>query len=64
MAAKKKLTAEAGLTEVKMILGWRWDLCRLIISLPFNKHNAWSASILTMIVEGEATTTMLKTTIG
>jgi hypothetical protein len=37
MAAKKKLTAEAGLSEVKMILGWRQDLHQLNISLPFNK---------------------------
>ena len=64
MAAKNKLKAEAGLTEVKIILGWRWDLRRLIISLPFNKYSSWSAGILTMITEAEVTTTHLETTIG
>lgn len=64
MAARNKLKAEAMLSETKMILGWRWDLRRLIISLPYNKYASWSAGILTMIVEGEATTAHLETTIG
>ena len=64
MAAKNKLTAEAGLTETKIILGWHWDLRRLIISLPFNKYTSWSASIMDMIVTGDVTTTYLEMTIG
>ena len=64
MAAKRKLKAEAGLTEVKMILGWKWDLRQLIISLPFNKYTSWSAGLLTMITEGTVTTAHLETTIG
>jgi hypothetical protein len=64
MAAKNKLTAEAGLTKTKTILGWRWDLRGLIISLPFNKYTSWSGELLTMIGEGVVSTTHLETTIG
>jgi len=64
MAAKKKLTAEAGLTEVKMILGWRWDLRRLIISLPYNKYTAWTADIMDKIVARETDTSSLESTVG
>lgn len=64
VAAERKLKAEAGLTEVKVILGWTWDLRSLIISLPYNKWTAWSAEILDMIVEGEVPTTHLESTIG
>lgn len=34
MVSLNKLRAEAALTEIKTILGWVWDLRRLIISLP------------------------------
>jgi len=34
MASQNKLTAEAALSKIKTILGWDWDLRRLIISLP------------------------------
>jgi len=64
MAAERKLKAEAGLTKVKIILGWKWNLRSLIISLPHNKWTAWSAEILDMIKEGEVTTTHLESTIG
>jgi hypothetical protein len=64
MAAKRKLKAEAGLTEVKIILGWKWDFRRLIISLPYNKYTSWSESILHMIVTSTVTTSLLETAIG
>ena len=64
MAAQKKLQAEAGLTEEKIILGWKWDFRRLIISLPFNKYSTWSADITTMITAAEVTTTSLESNIG
>ncbi len=64
MAAQRKLKAKAGLTEVKIILGWKWNLRSLIISLPHNKWTAWSADILDTIVAGEVTTSHLETTIG
>ena len=40
MEARNKLAAEAGLEEEKIILGWHFDFCRLIISLPSNKFIA------------------------
>jgi len=64
MAAKNKLAAEAALEEEKMILGWHWDLRRLIISLPVNKFEAWTAAIEKMISEGTVTTKELESTIG
>ncbi len=64
MAAKKKLQAEAGLTEEKIILGWKWDFGLLIISLPFNKYSAWSANIMTMITAAEVSTISLESNIG
>jgi hypothetical protein len=33
MEAQNKLSAEAGLKEEKIILGWHIDFCRLVISL-------------------------------
>lgn len=64
LAAKNKLEAEAGLSEIKTILGWKWDLRRLIISLPTNKYSAWSEAIQRMINEKEVTTKELESTIG
>jgi hypothetical protein len=60
----QKLTAEAALTEQKTILGWVWDLRRLIISLPANKHTAWSNDIHTIITDTTVATTGLESTIG
>ncbi len=45
MVSSKKLRAEAALLELKTNLGWTWDFCRLIISLPYNKFIAWSKKI-------------------
>jgi hypothetical protein len=64
MAPKKKLTKEAGLTKEKILLGWKRDFGNLIISLPFNKHNAWSAKIMTILVEAEVTKAAPESTIG
>ena len=64
MAATSKLIAEAGLSEVKMILGWRWDFRRLIISLPDNKYAAWTTQIEQILHEKSVMTTKLETTIG
>ena len=65
MAAKNKLAAEAALEEEKMILGWHWDLRRLIISLPVNKFEAWTAAMIEkMISEGTVTTKELESTNG
>ena len=64
MASLQKLKAEAALTEIKTILGWVWDLRRLVISLPKNKFIAWSNDIRETIKIGTTTSKALETTIG
>ncbi len=38
MPALNKLAAEAGLEEIKIILGWFFDFRRLLVALPENKY--------------------------
>ena len=64
MKARNKLFAEAGLEEVKMILGWLINFRRLIISLPSNKFIAWTDSINEILARGTSTAKALATTIG
>ena len=45
MAEKKKLLAEAGLEEMKTILGWLFNFRGLIVYLPENKFVAWTDTI-------------------
>jgi hypothetical protein len=49
MIAKDKLTAEGGLSETKMILGWLFNFRTLTIFLPDHKLIAWSTAIEDMI---------------
>jgi hypothetical protein len=64
MEARNKLSAQAGLEEQKVILGWHVDFCRLIISLPHNKFIAWTESINEMLSCGTTTAKELESTIG
>ena len=64
MEAVNKLIAEATPEESKMILGWLMDFRKLIISLPANKHLAWSKSIQEILVRGSAKAKELETIIG
>ena len=64
MEARNKLFAEAGLEEMKMILGWLIDFRCLIISLPSNKFIAWTDSINEILTRGTSTVKELETTIG
>lgn len=64
MASLQKLKAEAQLTEIKTILGWVWDLRRLIISLPEHKYIAWSNDISNLIAARTVNTKALESTIG
>jgi hypothetical protein len=64
MEAMKKLEAEALLQEIKTILGWEIDFCRLLIKLPDNKFFAWVAAIERMLEDGMSTAKELKTNIG
>jgi hypothetical protein len=63
MVSLNKLSAEAALSEIKTILGWVWDLRRLIISLPENKFIAWSNNIRSVIAGGLVATKHLESTI-
>ncbi len=47
-----------------MILGWRWDFRRLIISLSINKCTAWTEGINKMIKNKNLMAKILETTIG
>jgi hypothetical protein len=64
MEAVNKLIAEATPEESKMIRGWLMDFRKLIISLPDNKHLAWSKSIQEILVKGSAKAKELETIIG
>ncbi len=45
MVAQEKLKAEGGLEEMKIILGWHFNFCMLTVTLPKQKHIAWSSKI-------------------
>ena len=64
MISKKKLKAEAVLSKTKTILGWDWDLRRLIISLPAKKIIAWTNIIKDTIGKGTVIAKELESTIG
>ncbi len=64
MESRAKLTAEAGLTELKTILGWVFDFRRLIISLPYNKYQAWSNNIREILSRDKSTSKELETLVG
>jgi hypothetical protein len=50
--------------ETKIILGWHFNFCTLTVTLPKQKHIAWSSKIQTMIADGRTTKKALKLTIG
>jgi hypothetical protein len=64
MAARKKLDAKGQLSEMKMILGWLWDIHSLTISLPENKLIAWTDGINKLITKKRVGKKELETMIG
>jgi hypothetical protein len=64
MAAENKFLAEAGAEETKMVLGWLMNFRELKISLPFNKHEAWTRALREFIDNGVARAKELESTIG
>jgi hypothetical protein len=62
--SRQKLFAEAGLSEVKTILGWRVDFRRLIISLPHDKFQVWKSDINSILQHGKSDANELETLIG
>jgi hypothetical protein len=64
MVAEDKLTAEGGLAETKVILGWHFNFRTLTVSLPEHKYIAWSGEINSMLDRGRTTKKALESTIG
>jgi hypothetical protein len=64
LVAQEKLNAEGGLAETKIILGWHFNFRTLTVTLPKQKHIAWSSEIWTMIANGRTTKKALESTIG
>jgi hypothetical protein len=60
MVAQEKLKAEGGLAKTKIILGWHFNFCTLTVTLPEQKHIAWSSKIQTMIATNRRTKKALK----
>ena len=60
----QKILAEACAEEVKINLGWLYDLRRLKVSLPENKAIAWSEATDKMLREKKADTETLRSNIG
>ena len=54
MEALKKLLAEAGPEEIKIILGWIFNTRKLLISLPGSKAIAWTNEIDEILQLGKA----------
>ena len=64
MDARDKLFAKAGLTKLKIILGWEFDFRCLGISLPENKFIAWTMDVNHLFAAGTTTAKELESTIG
>jgi hypothetical protein len=64
MDARDKLFAKAGLTKLKMILGWEFVFRRLRISLPENKFITWTTDVNHLLAAGTTTAKELESTIG
>ena len=64
LVSLSKLTAEATLEEQKVLLGWKLDTRSLSISLPPDKHIAWSNNIHDILKKKSSTFSELETLIG
>ena len=64
MPALNKLSAEAGLEETKMILGWFFEFRRLLVSLPENKFLAWKEDVERLIATGFSMAKGLESLVG
>jgi hypothetical protein len=64
MNARDKLLAEAGLSEMKVVLGWLFHFSKLQTSLPENKSIAWRTNVNKLIAKGVTTTKELELIIG
>ncbi len=63
MIAKDKLTAEGGLSETKIIIGWYFNFRTLAMTLREHKYIAWSREFKLMIQARKTTKRILELTI-
>jgi hypothetical protein len=59
-----KLLAEGLPAECRIVLGWMLDTRRILISLPDNKHQAWTESIKCIVASAACTRNVLKKLVG
>ena len=64
MISIPKLEAEGAIEETKIVLGWKLDTRRLLISLPDHKANAWKAQIDTILLTKKSTFKQLESLLG
>ena len=60
----KKLSAEGGLEEMNIILGWIFAFITLTGFLTKDKHKAWSEQVRTLIINEASTMDELNSMIG
>ena len=61
---KDKMSAEGALEETKIVLGWKLDTRRLMISLPDHKYEAWTGQIREILQTKRVTAKTLETVLG
>ena len=61
---KNKMAAEGALEETKIVLDWKLDTRRLLISLPDHKYSAWTGQIQQIIDSRRVTAKTLETVLG
>ena len=62
--SQPKLVAKGSPAEVQIILGWRIDTRRLLVSLPDDKFEAWVADLRSFRNRRTSTRTEIETLVG
>ena len=64
LLSHEKLVAEGAPEEIQIVLGWRLDCRRLLVSLPTDKFDAWKTDIGTLLDRRTCTRGDLETIVG
>ena len=64
LLAKNKLAAEGAPSEIKIILGWEFNLRALTVHLPSDKHTLWSQDISKLMFSRRCTKSELQQLVG
>jgi hypothetical protein len=64
LVSQPKLVAEGGPAEAQIVLGWTLNTRSLLVILPSDKFEAWSADLRLIIEERRGTFGQLETTVG